>query len=170
MASRIVSALLTALAVVPSMPAAARDCVWGAAGYRACVEDKIRRLKESEAQGRAATAPAAPVGRRAPSLPGPIAPVSPPAPPPVRELRVGPPPDAQFRIDADALRARIERPGPAAPDMGGIERELRLLSRERAADALDRNRRDFEIDQLRRRAAERRLFADPPGRDGTGLR
>ncbi len=162
--------LIAAAFAAQAGPAAARDCVWGTPGYRTCVEEKIRRLKETEAQGRPETAPVAPVGRRAPSRSGPIAPPALPAPSPARELRAGPAPGTQFRFDADALRARIERVGPSAPNMVDMERELRLLSVERPTDAMERNRRDFEVDQLRRRAIERRLFADPPGTGGAELR
>jgi hypothetical protein len=164
---RAVSLILASLAA-QAAGASPKACVRGSPGYRFCVEERIRASTEGSA-GRSLEA--APLGRAPLKPPMPIAPSQIPIPaPPPRRPPVGPTPEMQFGIDADALRARIDRKGPAAPAMTDIERELQRLSTERPVDPAARNRRDFEIDQLRRRAEERRLFADPPGTGGSAPR
>lgn len=162
-----VSVMLAVLAAATLAPAPARaaDCVWGRPGYRDCVEEKIRRLRESEARGdRPEAAPAAPPGVRAPALP-PSPRVAPPPPPvPVREWRVGPSREEErFARDVDRLRERIDRPAPTAPSMRDVERELLRMSIDAwRLPAGEANARHFETEMLRRRAMERELFSDPP--------
>jgi len=163
---RLPLALVVLAAAAAFAPAGARaaDCVWGRPGYRDCVEEKIRRLRESEARGdRPETAPAAPSGIRPPTLP-PAPPMPAPSPAPPRQWHVGPSFDqARFGRDVDRLRERIDRTGPSAPSVRDVDRELLRMSIDSwRLPAGEANARQFEADMLRRRATERRLFADPP--------
>jgi hypothetical protein len=156
-------AVLAAATLAPA-PARAADCVWGRPGYRDCVEEKIRRLRESEARGdRPDTAPAGPPATRPQTLPhAPSMPPPPPAPP--RQWRVGPSPEEErFARDVDDLRRRIDRTGPSAPSVRDVDRELLRMSGDSwRLPAGEANARQFETDMLRRRAMERELFSDPP--------
>ncbi len=153
-------------------PVLAQVCSWGTPGYRDCVEDKIRRLRESEAQGRRPdAAPVAPPERRAPSRPALPGRDAEPSPPPVREWRVGPPSDHQFRIEADRGRTLIAREPRPVPELRRLELQMQSLPPpDGPLSTMERNARAFEIDQLRRQARDRELFADPPSVGGPPLR
>jgi len=80
----VLTGALLAAAFAATIPVArAQTCTWGTPGYRDCVDEKIRRQKESEAKGGPRLSfPTAPAAQRAPQLtplgPGDIQVLAPP--------------------------------------------------------------------------------------------
>ncbi len=61
--------IVAAFILLPTGAALAQVCTWGTPGYRDCVDEKIRKQKESEASGNTRLLfPTAPANQRAPQL------------------------------------------------------------------------------------------------------
>lgn len=94
-----------------ALPVRAEDCTWGQPGYRDCVDAKIKRRKEAEAQGRKPEpAPTVPASKR----PGSLTPLpAPPSAPPRGASRVG----QRDRALQDSLR-QFDREGARMRSQG----------------------------------------------------
>ncbi|MGL4443317.1 MAG: hypothetical protein ACRCU1_06820 [Alsobacter sp.] len=103
---------VAAVVVLSPAPAEAQVCTWGTAGYRDCVDEKLRKLREAEASGASRPVfPTAPANQRPPQL----TPIDPndmqalgPLPsqprPPTRAMRQN-----QRNLDNTLMRAQRDR-------------------------------------------------------------
>jgi uncharacterized iron-regulated membrane protein len=113
-------------------PQAAQECTWGQPGYRACVEAKISRMKQREAQGQPREVhKTVPASKRAPAL-TPIPDGSDAAAAsgaPERPMGQAARRNRQWQFDLDQYRAQRDRRDPRAA------RRLDQLDLNRSIDA-----------------------------------